>query len=902
MGRFTDAARAAWSEVRKARPPIASQSATNTAGIANLSARQPNTAVAPAQWARQMDQGLAGFGAGPIPPEVEQALRDQGMQTSGAFAPGRPINQFFPQGMPPRQWDYPVGYNVGSRPRSNERGRLSFETLKSVIDNWDVARLCIQHRERDIRSLDWRIVPREGVEDDVADQVAAARRFFTKPDGVTPFDSWQNRLLEDMLRYDAATIYRNRTRDGRLGALDVVSGPTVAPLVDYYGRRPRPPAPAFVQFVSGVPALWLASDVLIYEPFTPQPESPYGLPPMEWLLLTANTDLRFQWHFLQYFTENNAPGTFMEAPPDQSDPEQIVKFQAAWDAVMEGDQSQLHKVKWVPAGSNPQMHPDKKFDPTFPLYLMRKTAAAFGVTPHDLGFVEDVNRSTGETQVDVQFRIGTQPILRWLQGIYSRVIEEDLLLPDVEFEFDTGGEKEDRLAEAQAHQLYVMMGAESPDEVRQNVLGLEVDAENPVPRFVMGQRTGPIPLKSIEEIAGPIDPNTVAPESGSVELADLTPGEFASPNGVIAQPEDLRAQQAAAQAPSPDAGTGAALPPAETAEAVGKALGRWRANSALRVAQGLPPRRFRGEWAQAERVDVPRVAIVGIWSQLEKATDAEEVDAAFRLPFVKAAPEPPPGRPLRDQQIAAEEHYADAVVRVLTGTADATILAAEWLARQPVRKAGPTVLGIDLLAAATEYLGGRSFGFGGLASVLRGLYADGWRLGIGVALDMLRGRGLPGASTDPAAGIDWGSWTPGSAEAASQARGLADLLAQADVTIRDISDTTLERLAGLLAEGAARGDAVDTIAHSLADLLGDRGRALTIAWTELSRAQSAASLATYEFNGIEGKSWLTYSPCPICQRNEAVGVIPLNASFPGGVAAPPQHPRCRCALRPESRP
>src|SRR5258708_17993853 len=138
-------------------------------------------------------------------------------------------------------------------------------------------------------------------------------------------------------------------------------------------------APAFVQFLSGGPGLGRRRAGVIYEPFMPVPESPYGLPPMEWLLLTANTDLRFQWHFLQAFTEGTIPDTFMEAPPDASDPEQIVKFQAAWDAAMEGDQSQLHKVKWVPSGAKPVIHPPKQFDEKFPTYLMRKTCYAEGV-------------------------------------------------------------------------------------------------------------------------------------------------------------------------------------------------------------------------------------------------------------------------------------------------------------------------------------------------------------------------------------------------------------------------------------------------------------------------------------------------------------------------------------------
>lgn len=71
-----------------------------------------------------------------------------------------------------------------------------------------------------------------------------------------------------------------------------------------------------------------------------------------------------------------------------------------------------------------------------------------------------------------------------------------------------------------------------------------------------------------------------------------------------------------------------------------------------------------------------------------------------------------------------------------------------------------------------------------------------------------------------------------------------------------------------------------------------------IAQTELARAVSSASLDTYRYNGVPGKSWLTFNPCPICQRNADAGSIPLDQTFPGGAAFPPQHPMCRCSIAP----
>jgi hypothetical protein len=85
----------------------------------------------------------------------------------------------------------------------------------------------------------------------------------------------------------------------------------------------------------------------------------------------------------------------------------------------------------------------------------------------------------------------------------------------------------------------------------------------------------------------------------------------------------------------------------------------------------------------------------------------------------------------------------------------------------------------------------------------------------------------------------------------------------------------------------------------LRGVLDDPDNAFVIAQTELARATSAASLDTYHYNGIPGKGWVTFHPCPICAQNEGA-VIPLNAAFPSGDQMPPAHPRCRCSLVPET--
>lgn len=291
------------------------------------------------------------------------------------------------------------------------------------------------------------------------------------------------------------------------------------------------------------------------------------------------------------------------------------------------------------------------------------------------------------------------------------------------------------------------------------------------------------------------------------------------------------------------------------------------------------------------------------WPEVRAAVLAaagKPIPKAAAPPFVKAAAEPLTiaRRPLHGQFVAAEQHHQAAVAAVLKGAVDPGGLAAGWAIIRPQRKASIADVSADLLAMAVDYVRGHGLNLQSLADVVRAIYLDGWRLGIGSALAAIRNRGGRASSQDPAAAIDWGSWKPGNEAAGDQAAQLSDLLQQADVVIAALSDTTIDRLAEVLAQGAAAGDSVGTIADGLAGVLGDADRAEMIAWTELARATGAASLETYAYNGIPGKGWITYEPCPLCRRNEGV-VVPLDGVFPSGDSMPPAHPRCRCSLTPE---
>ncbi len=490
---------------------------------------------------------------GRAPAELELAMAEQGLSWGPPFPPGRPLDPFWGYRRPPRTWDFAVGENVQITPRWD---RISFETIKAIYDSYDVAQILVRRLINNVRSLEYDFQPMKGVTDDVSAEVDQARAFFELPDRRQPFRAWLAEYLQDVLRYDAGCLYIRRNEAGEPIALEVVDGTTMIPLIDFYGRvaededdnQPPPEGqmwpgeitPAYLQIIEGLPWVWLTADDILYQPWNPLPNSQYGLSPLEAVLLTANTDLRFQWHFLQYFTEGTLPAGFMEAPPDQSDPDSLAEWQETWDAIMLGDQAKLRQVRWVPAESKWTPAKNSDFDDKFPLYLMRRVCASYGVTPNDLGFTENVNRSSGDTQIDVQFRVGIVPLMRHVEDVLNLFISQHLHLR-VRLAIDDGGEIEDRVATAQANQIYVNAGVKGTDEVRAE-LGLPVDRSQPVGRYIMNPKIGAQPLLQLTSTQGKLNPETFAPLPGQEmpkpPAPTLPPGT--PPNG--AEPPEMDQQ------------------------------------------------------------------------------------------------------------------------------------------------------------------------------------------------------------------------------------------------------------------------------------------------------------------------------------------------------------------------
>ena len=392
----------------------------------------------------------------------------------GTYSPSNPLPPQH-EGYNPWQYQYQVGSNLVITPRTEREGALiPFNILRDVAANHDITALCIKMMIDQVCGDEWDIVvadknDREHYEEDIK----AVKKFFARPDKVHLFNDWLKPILYDTLSIDAATIFKRRTRNGKLYSLEYVDGSTIKPLIDSYGRTPAPPYAAYQQIVYGYPygssgeketkELGFTVDEISYRPRYPRTYSRYGTSPIENILMKINIALRRDTVNLAYYTDGTTPdgGIFTFDKPDMT-VDQIEQFATLYNDIMCGRLKERMKLKFLPKGSYTATK-EHKFDVEYDEWIARVVAIAFGVNPQQ--FVMLMNRSTGQLQDEQQTELGLAPLENFLNEWFSDIIQNDLGYPHLKFAY-VGEKREDAAMSIKRDVDFVQSGILTIDEVR----------------------------------------------------------------------------------------------------------------------------------------------------------------------------------------------------------------------------------------------------------------------------------------------------------------------------------------------------------------------------------------------------------------------------------------------------
>lgn len=544
--------------------------------------------------------------------------------TQGAFGPFSPIlpvpvNQP-PQGAErpePRRWQYPVGWNLPTGEPGTEGIKMcSFGTLRTLADIYSVARACIELRKNEIRGLEWDIIPTpeasktyQGSPSQMADfgkRRAQVIKFFRHPDpDYFSWTSWIDALLEEVFVFDALSLFL-RPKWGKgmgkgllgsdLDSLELLNGATIRPLLDISGATPRPPAPAYQQYLYGVPRSDLMTmiaqrdiddgglkgseitqfrgDQLLYLPMVPRTWTPYGFPPIERALIPIQSGLQKQSYQLDYFREGTVPSVFISPGDANMTPNQIRELQDALNAIA-GDPAWKHKIIVLPPGSHIEpMHTTQIAD-QFDEVVMNQVCMAFDVKPMELGISPKVSttQSPGaanqmaKMSQSSQERTATRPLLNFLcdvfEGILHRVCGQD----DMMFTFEGLQEEEDQETMTGMLVQQVTNGFRSVDEAREE-LNLQPWGLPETSEPVMLTPTGPVPFGAASQAASAQAQASVAGSNAAVNAFQNgtatppgVPGGGPQAPGKPGTPEEkspAEAQQQGKPVPAQDGGKPAA--------------------------------------------------------------------------------------------------------------------------------------------------------------------------------------------------------------------------------------------------------------------------------------------------------------------------------------------------------
>lgn len=374
-------------------------------------------------------------------------------------------------------------YNGYSTNKAKPNSEIGYKALRRFSVQYDVARAAINRRKRQLNVLEWSIVPM--YDDDNVDQrlIRDVKDQFSMIGGYrVRFREFLDLIVEDLLVLDAVALYKRPSLGGKLHSVQVLDATTIELRVDETGGTPEPPETAYKQVIDGKTMAKFTADEMYYEMMNPRTSTPYGLSPIESLVLGISTALKSEVYNLHMLTEGNIPeGLF--TVPETWGADQIARFQEMFDAMLAGDSRATSKLKFMPPGKyEPTMKPEDMRYKELQEWLMKKTCMLFEIQPQELGFTDTVNKATGEVQQEIGIRSGLVPLAHFIEEIFTDILRYDMGYEQYKFKF-LGIDEEDAKEAAEVAEIQIRSGQKTVDEVRASRGEQPIGVDKP---FVIG--------------------------------------------------------------------------------------------------------------------------------------------------------------------------------------------------------------------------------------------------------------------------------------------------------------------------------------------------------------------------------------------------------------------------------
>ena len=371
------------------------------------------------------------------------------------------------------------GENVLYRQQGDEykmkKPLSAFARLRRLREALPEIDICISVIKKEVSQTPVRVVPREeGESFDESHKDTLETLFdYVNPQGEN-FRMIIDKLVDDILTFDAGVLEKLRTIGGEFIGLDVIDGETIFPRINKYGEYD--PEKAYIQRINEKPVSCFPREDIVYMMQNPQNNVRrfgFGRSPIEGVILAVHALLNAEYFNLKNFQENNIPAGLLYL--GNKTKEEARGYKEFWNDETIGKNPQLKFAyssskgegntpppQYTPfKNSNRDMQYDKYVD-----WLARLVLAKFGLSGMDLNIIQDVNRATADVQMQLSRSRGVQDMYSLIEEYFNReIVRGELGFMDVKVEFEKI-EAGNPLDQAKIDEIYIKNAVLLPDEVR----------------------------------------------------------------------------------------------------------------------------------------------------------------------------------------------------------------------------------------------------------------------------------------------------------------------------------------------------------------------------------------------------------------------------------------------------
>jgi HK97 family phage portal protein len=263
--------------------------------------------------------------------------------------------------------------------------------------------------------------------------IEKAKTFLNQPNrnGDAFWDVWIP-WLRDVLEIDAGVMYKGKNVSGELVELFSYDGARFLVNLNEHGiigeDTNGEPAPGYYQYsfrqISSAPIPFNKDEIVYGRVNTNNELYPYGFSPLQSIQQEVELMIQSTRFNKERFKNSAVPDGIVSVPMDT---DQMQTFKNAWETELKG---RPHKLLFhnSDASFTPLSMTNKDMEwLEGQKWYFHLVFAAFGLSPQEVGFYENSNRSTGESQERITVKNAIKPYLELISSKITREILPELV-------------------------------------------------------------------------------------------------------------------------------------------------------------------------------------------------------------------------------------------------------------------------------------------------------------------------------------------------------------------------------------------------------------------------------------------------------------------------------------------